>query len=108
MRYIFMLVITICALGLSACTGSATEVRSTSTTETVTGEPAAPNKGNFPAGRTRQENPAVNGQSTTTVEKERTTTAAPHVGIFGTTVHFIGQVLAFPFKLIAGIIEFIF
>ncbi len=47
------------------------------------------------------------------IEKSRTTTVETTTdeeprGIIGTTWHFIGQVLALPFKLIAGAIEFVF
>jgi len=36
------------------------------------------------------------------------TTETEHRGILGSTVHFVGQVLAFPFKVVVAVIELIF
>jgi len=41
-----------------------------------------------------------------TVEEKETT--HEKVGLLGSTLEFVGEVLAFPFKLIANVIEFIF
>ncbi len=48
--------------------------------------------------------------STTTVEKSSSASSSPHSGggIIGGVFHVIGQVLAFPFKLVGSIIEAIF
>lgn len=87
----------------------------TTKTETVTtsgakGDSALQgNQGNFERG---ESSPKAEGERTTKVEKrtevreERAKSESK--GILGTTIHFIGQALAFPFRIIAGVIEFIF
>lgn len=67
------------------------------------------NRGNFRAGESFQgeEKSMVTKVEKRTEVKEKRT-EGESTGVLGTTLHFIGQVLAFPFKLIAGVIEFIF
>ena len=46
---------------------------------------------------------------TTVVEKETTTHAdSDHHGLLGGAFHVVGEVLAFPFEVIAGVFRFIF
>ena len=51
------------------------------------------------------------GQQTVVVEKEQTSATAEshgHTGILGGTFHLVGEILAFPFEVIAGAFRFIF
>ena len=43
-----------------------------------------------------------------TVVEEKTTTSEPRTGILGGALHVVGQILAFPFKVVAGLFEAIF
>ena len=46
---------------------------------------------------------------TTIVEKETTThTDSGHHGLLGSAFHVVGEILAFPFEVIAGVFRFIF
>ncbi len=63
------------------------ETDGTTTTETSSSQPA---------------------QQSTTVVKEEKTESSGGRGVVGGTFHLIGQILAFPFKLIAGVFEMIF
>ncbi len=47
--------------------------------------------------------PATTVQTTTTIERR----AAPR-GVLSTTVHLVGEVLALPFRLIGGLLRWIF
>ena len=51
----------------------------------------------------------VNGQ-TVVVEKEETKTSEHHdyPGILGGTFHLVGEIIAFPFEVIANVFRFIF
>ena len=49
------------------------------------------------------------GEQTTTTEKETTTTTQESSGgVVGGAFHFVGKVLAFPFKVIGGLFEAVF
>lgn len=78
-------------------TGCATHSRTHRETATVTNSSTAGTASATPADGT-----------TTTVHEESTTTEEHPRGIIGGTVHVIGQILAFPFKVIGGVIEAIF
>ena len=45
---------------------------------------------------------------TTVVEKETTYTDAGHHGLLGGAFHVVGEILAFPFEVIADVFRFIF
>ena len=45
---------------------------------------------------------------TTVVEKETTRTDGGHHGLLGGTFHVVGEILAFPFEIIADVFRFIF
>ncbi len=95
----------------SGCTAGSSTVKSeTVTTQTTAGGPAAQdNQGNFTGGESSakaQDAAATKVEKRTEVREERS--ESEPAGILGTTLHFIGQVLAFPFKLVAGVIEAIF
>lgn len=67
------------------------------------------NMGNFPGGQSYSEprgEESTRTRRTSRIKEEKTETGS--TGVIGTTFHFIGQVLAFPFKVIANVIEFIF
>ena len=99
----------------SGCLSSRTH---TSTTKTVTADGTEKysrtvegNQGNFPPEERVIETTTVDTEpeTTTTVETTTTeTTAHESRGIIGTVFHFIGQVIALPFKLIGGLFEAIF
>ncbi len=101
------------AVALLAVQGCASSTHRSETVVTETMQPTpAPsgNMGNFSSGQSSAEAGAPSGevpvQKTTEVREERTTHESH--GVLSTTLHFIGQILAFPFKIIAGAIEFIF
>ncbi len=50
----------------------------------------------------------VNGTPTQTVVVEEHTTDTRDRGVLGSTFHVIGEILAFPFEVIAGAFRFIF
>lgn len=80
----------------------------TTKTETVTTQDtkgASTIQNNQDSLKKDETSPKAEETSTMKVEKR---TESESRGVLGTTVHFIGQVLAFPFKVIAGAIEFIF
>lgn len=110
MNKIMVLLAAVCLLGvfeLQGCTTSSSVTK----TETVTtsGVETQGNQGNFERG---ESSPKTEEPGITKVEKRREVkekrTESESRGILGTTLHFIGQVLAFPFKVAAGVIEFIF
>jgi hypothetical protein len=99
------------AFVLTGCAASSSSTK----TQTITTESAQEgyaqqgNRGNFAGG---ESSPAVEGPATTKIEK-RTEVKEKHSvggsgGVLSTTLHLIGQVLAFPFKVIAGVIELVF
>ena len=45
---------------------------------------------------------------TTVVEKETTHSDGEHHGLLGGALHVVGEILAFPFEVIAGVFRFIF
>ena len=45
---------------------------------------------------------------TTVVEKETTHTEEGHRGLLGGALHVVGEILAFPFEVVAGLFRFIF
>ena len=45
---------------------------------------------------------------TTVVEKETSRTETEHRGLFGEVFHVVGEVLAFPFQVVADVFRFIF
>ena len=79
---------------VSGCAGSEKTTRTETTVahDSVSGEPVA-----------------TSTSTTTQTQTEKTApVSAPHTGILGGALHVVGVVLAFPFKVIAGIFEFIF
>lgn len=94
--------------------GCTTSSRSTKTETTTTetekeGSSTRGNEGNFAQGEsspTTEEAGTTKTEKRTEVKENQTTSESR--GVLGTTLHFIGQVLAFPFKVIARVIEFIF
>lgn len=92
-----LILVVIIFLMLGCATSSVTKTE-TITTETIYSTEG--NKGNFPSGQT-------SAVKKTTKSKE-TKKPSGGGGILGTTVHAIGWALALPFKLIAGLIQFIF
>ncbi len=100
----------VCLCGLFVVQGCTTSSSSTKT-ETVTTSDIGTqgNQGNFERGESSpkaEEAGATKIEKRTEVEEKRTESESR--GVLGTTLHFIGQVLAFPFKILAGVIEFIF
>jgi len=96
---------------LSAGCSYSSSTRTETTIEHSTQEDASMqgNMGNFPGGRSYSEpkgEESTRIRRTSEVKEEKTETGS--AGVIGTTFHFIGQVLAFPFKVIANVIEFIF
>lgn len=87
------------------CASSRT-TRTVTVVTTSTSE-AQGNRGNFTRGASDPEylERTKVAKETTKIEEKREPGSR---GVIGSTFHFIGQVLAFPFKVIAGIIEFIF
>lgn len=112
-KRIFLCII-ICLLVVSILPGCAATSSSTRT-ETITTQTAKDesaewgNQGNFTEG---ESHPGEVEAGTTKMEKrvkvEEKHTESGSRGVLGTTFHFIGQVLAFPFKVIGKVIEFIF
>lgn len=88
-----IIVISILFLNLS-CSSKKTEHKVT-TTETVENEPTDETKAS---------------KKTVVKEevKEETEDSGGDFGILGTTVSLIGEIIALPFRLVAGIIDFIF
>ena len=77
---------------MSGCAGEekTTRTKTTVARDSVSGEP-------------------VTASTSTTTQTERTASApAQHTGILGGAFHVVGEILAFPFKVIAGLFEFIF
>ena len=88
------------------------ETTKTTTTQTTVTYPAAKgNKGYLKNTRTvaasndQQNNPVTRESETTTTT---TDTKAEHQGILGATLHAIGWVIALPFRLVGGLIGWIF
>ena len=48
------------------------------------------------------------GQTTAVVEETKTTEHHDHTGVLGGAFHLVGEILAFPFEVIAGVFRFIF
>lgn len=107
-----ILIVTIAA-GLFIC-GCETANKSYTRTETITTTTESPaqttgNKGNFVEGRDISTGATVKKSEVVTTEEQKEEKKAGETrGVIGSTFHFVGQVLAFPFKVIAGVIEFIF
>jgi len=107
----FLYWIIICLFVAFAFSGCSTS-SSTTKTETVTTQedvesPAKEgNQGVFKGGQSAPQAEGRTKEEKRTVTEERKTSESR--GVISTTWHFIGQVLAFPFKVIAGVIEFIF
>lgn len=95
--------------GGCATTSSTTKTETVTTQETKGDSIIKSNQDNIERGET---SPKAEEAGTTKVEKrtevEEKRVESESRGVLGTTVHFIGQVLAFPFKVIAGVIEFVF
>lgn len=113
-----ILLISAALLFLTVSSGcSRTESTSRTSKTVVSGE--GTNKGNLYKGNTQysetpnavttetqttENTPVAKTETTATTEKR----ADEPKGVIGTTLDVIGKVLAFPFKVIAGAIEFIF
>lgn len=97
---LFVFVFLIAITGLQGCTTS----HSSKTVKTVETE-----EGNRGVVTTNAERDLDDSSTQTekTVEEEKTTTHEKG-GLLGTAFEFIGEVLAFPFRLAANIIEFVF
>ncbi|MFA5119003.1 MAG: hypothetical protein WC695_09195 [Candidatus Omnitrophota bacterium] len=112
-KRVFLLAV-VCLFAVSVfpgCTAGSSTVKSeTVTTRTTAGDSAEQgNQGNFVGGESSakaQDTGATKVEKRTEVREERS--KSEPAGILGTTLHLIGQVLAFPFKLVAGVIEAIF
>lgn len=105
--YIFLV------LALIGCASSSSRVTKTETIskETVRDDSTTEgNKGNFSGGEsspeTKENRTATVVEKKTEIKEQRRTSESR--GILGTTLHFVGQIIAFPFRIIAGVIEFIF
>lgn len=77
----------------TALSGCATTERTTRTETTVSHD---------------DDNDNIDDGETTRTHTQTTTVADEERGILGTTFHVIGQILAFPFKVVAKVIEAIF
>ena len=82
----WMLVPAVCLLVISLATGCASSSEKTVKSET-TSSPTS---------------------QTTVVEKETTHTDTGHHGVLGGAFHVVGEILAFPFEVIADVFRFIF
>ena len=82
----WMLIPAACLLVISLAAGCASSSEKTVKSETITSPTS----------------------QTTVVEKETTHTDAGHRGVVGGVFHVVGEILAFPFEVIADVFRFIF
>ena len=82
----FALIPAVCLLVMSFAAGCASSSEKTVKSETITSPTS----------------------QTTVVENETTHTDGGHHGLLGGAFHVVGEILAFPFKIIADVFRFIF
>lgn len=87
-------------LALFLTTGCAGKSRTYKETRTVTAQPSASESTTSAS--------SVSTESTTTVEQTETPEGSRPQGVLSGVVHAVGQIIAFPFKVIGGIIGAIF
>ena len=99
-KFILLAVFSAAAYLLLVLTGCSAQSR---TTRTVTTSESGQNAG-------MQERDAGTGETTTSVTTEETSTSARSSdgGIMGGAFHLVGEVLAFPFRVIAAVFDGIF
>ena len=106
---LFFVVVLSAVVISQGCVNSRTTTRESAVTKTTAKDQSMQeNKGNFPQGSSNlaEQGTVRTIEKTTQVKQERVTDESG--GVLSTTIHFIGKVIALPFKIIADIIEAIF
>lgn len=110
-KTLYVLVCAVLIVQLPGCAGTYKTTKTTTTKTTVTYPSGEGNKGYLKNTTTvgtsdgQQNNPVTRENETVATTTE---TKAEHQGILGATVHAIGWVIALPFRIVGGLIGFIF